>query len=312
MKRVLLFAWVLMFLLAACGPQTPAEDPNLVYTQAAGTVVAQLTAVSALTPSVTPSLTPEPTATVTETPVPTETPAPTPTPSPTWIWNPAGKATAPILAYGTVGEGSSAEDDTPVEVFDQHLLTLQQAGYTPITLAQLSEAVYKGANLPQRPVVITFDKNSAGIYTQAFPRLQKYGYVATVFTVVNEIDTNGKLTTQQLKDLAAAGWEIGSSGMSRINLTGMPELLSQEIAGSREELQKKLGVPITSFAYPGGAVNDFVAARVANYGYYAGATLLATFDHYAGSLFYLGRFAVRNNQDMTNFLAMLPWKPAAP
>jgi len=87
-----------MFLLAACGPQTPAEDPNLVYTQAAGTVVAQLTAVSALTPSVTPSLTPEPTATVTETPVPTETPAPSPTPSPTWIWNPAGKATAPILA----------------------------------------------------------------------------------------------------------------------------------------------------------------------------------------------------------------------
>jgi hypothetical protein len=69
------------FILAACAPATPTEDPAIKITQIAGTIEAQFTQNAALTPSATP--TPEATATPTMAP-PTATPEvtqvfPTPT-----------------------------------------------------------------------------------------------------------------------------------------------------------------------------------------------------------------------------------------
>jgi hypothetical protein len=63
---------------SAAAPATPTVDPNAIYTQAAQTVVVQLTQVAALTPSATPTKQP----TATNPPKPTATPAPTNTPVP--------------------------------------------------------------------------------------------------------------------------------------------------------------------------------------------------------------------------------------
>jgi hypothetical protein len=63
-------------ILTACSTSTPAptQDVGMLYTQAAGTVIAQLTA------AVTPTLPPTATTVPTDTPVPSDTPAPTNTP----------------------------------------------------------------------------------------------------------------------------------------------------------------------------------------------------------------------------------------
>jgi hypothetical protein len=60
---------VLILMVAACSKLAPTEDPSTKITEIAATVQAQLTQISALTPSVTPTLAP----TATSTPIP-ETP----------------------------------------------------------------------------------------------------------------------------------------------------------------------------------------------------------------------------------------------
>ena len=57
----------LAFLLAACAEATPTEDPSLKITEVAATVNAELTRISALTPSVTPTIEPTVTPSVTMT-----------------------------------------------------------------------------------------------------------------------------------------------------------------------------------------------------------------------------------------------------
>src|SRR5690242_17405395 len=80
----------LLALTACAGPSTPTVDPNTVYTQAAGTVQAELTRVAAQTPSATPTIAPTDTAEPTQ--APTEA-APTSASQPTQ----AGATQAPVV-----------------------------------------------------------------------------------------------------------------------------------------------------------------------------------------------------------------------
>jgi peptidoglycan/xylan/chitin deacetylase (PgdA/CDA1 family) len=72
----------------------------------------------------------------------------------------------------------------------------------------------------------------------------------------------------QLTRLADAGHEIGSHSRTHEMLTQLGEAgLRDEIAGSRRELQSRLGRPVRSFCYPNGDVNDQAAKLVAQAGY---------------------------------------------
>lgn len=69
------------------------------------------------------------------------------------------------------------------------------------------------------------------------------------------------LTLSEIKCLLAAGMEIGSHTISHPKLSQLPAELSwREIADSRSELERALGVPVWSIAYPFGGT-DAVSAR---------------------------------------------------
>lgn len=136
-KRTRILAGLIVLIavlsLAACAPAKPKEDPNLVYTQAAETVSAQLTLTQAAQPPATqtpePSATPLPPTATVELVVPTLTPLAlqqTNTPAPTatqirvggdgatWAYNspPDGKVFTPgenfQLAFGLLNTGSTS------------------------------------------------------------------------------------------------------------------------------------------------------------------------------------------------------------
>ena len=50
---------------------------------------------------------------------------------------------------------------------------LDDAGYTTITGEALVDHVARGAKLPRKPILLTFDDASAGQYTRALPVLRK-------------------------------------------------------------------------------------------------------------------------------------------
>jgi len=90
-------------------------------------------------------------------------------------------AQVPVLLYRHISD----EAETPTTIspgrFEEHIRALYEAGYTALSLMDLCDYVYKGRELPERPVVITFDDGYLSVYTEAFPVLQRYGYDATVF-----------------------------------------------------------------------------------------------------------------------------------
>ena len=71
-------------------------------------------------------------------------------------------------------------------------------------------------------------------------------------------------------ELAAGPFEIGSHTRTHRDLTGLPACEAEsEIAGSKADLERELGVAVTSFAYPFGAVDPRVRALVERAGYLA-------------------------------------------
>ncbi len=131
------------------------------------------------------------------------------------------------------------------EKFTEQMWLLHAWGYTTITTTMLAEAIREGAELPPRPVLITFDDGNLDNYTNAYPLMQAYGFTGVLYIVGNYIGVDNYLSAAQIKEMARAGWEIGSHTMNHHDLTKLSDLQKQyEITDSREFLEEKLGVPI--------------------------------------------------------------------
>jgi peptidoglycan/xylan/chitin deacetylase (PgdA/CDA1 family) len=79
---------------------------------------------------------------------------------------------------------------------------------------------------------------------------------------------DGMMTWQELRELHADGHEIGSHSRTHAILPLLSDAqLSDEIAGSRQQLRDKLGFEIESFCYPNGDHDERVAAAVERAGY---------------------------------------------
>lgn len=76
------------------------------------------------------------------------------------------------------------------------------------------------------------------------------------------------MSWEQLGRLAEAGWEIGSHTRTHRHLVGLEDnALDDELRGSREDCERRLGRPCRSLAYPYGDSDARVrdATRAAGY-----------------------------------------------
>ena len=77
--------------------------------------------------------------------------------------------------------------------FAAQLGYLREAGFTALTVSGLASALAGArAQLPTRPVVITFDDGFADFHREALPLLRRYGFTATVFVTTGWIADAGR------------------------------------------------------------------------------------------------------------------------
>lgn len=125
----------------------------------------------------------------------------------------------------------------------------------------------------RRTVALTFDDGRDNFYTEAFPRLSRYGYTATVFVVTGWIGKKGYLHGAQLRELHSAGITIGSHTCSHLHLPDLePAQMKMEIERSKEILEQHLQTPATLFCYPFGGFNSQAVEFVRAAGYKAAFT----------------------------------------
>lgn len=185
------------------------------------------------------------------------------------------KIILPILVYHIVRPSYPSDDQavrnlaqTP-EVFDAQMQYLGTAGYHVVSFGDLENYFQKGTPLPKKPIIISFDDGWSDQFQYAFPVLKKYRYTATFFVFTNPIGTHGFLTWDNLRTLRDAGMTIASHSLSHPYLTknASTAALWNEIYGSKQKLEKNLGVPVNEFAYPFGQYDATTTTMVQTAGY---------------------------------------------
>jgi peptidoglycan/xylan/chitin deacetylase (PgdA/CDA1 family) len=187
---------------------------------------------------------------------------------------PARKVSVPVLTYHRVNTlrpgANEIETDLTIEpdVFAEEMHALTQAGFHSITEQQLFEALYKGAALPSKPVLITVDDGYLDDVEHILPVLQREGLKATFFVITGRFHIGGFMNEDQVRQLDQAGMDIGDHTHTHVDLRLLdPGERSRQIAGSRAELAKVLGHPVYSFAYPFGKYDDNVVEAVRRAGF---------------------------------------------
>lgn len=180
-----------------------------------------------------------------------------------------------ILTYHSLDTSGSVISVSP-PAFRRHMEALARRGIQAVTLAELAEAWENGGPLTERPVVLTFDDGFLNVAEHAAPVLSRLGFRATIFAVSGHCGGHNDWPSQspqvprmpllsfpQLRDLASAGFEIGSHGCRHAPLDRVsPAEAETEIAGSRRALEDGLGGAVTSFAYPYGRADAASRALV--------------------------------------------------
>lgn len=182
----------------------------------------------------------------------------------------------PILVYHSIaphhpGQTSDQRElDTDTAVFHAQMAYIARTRHPVVSLASLVDAIEGRGTLPARAVVITFDDGWQSQYDEAFRVLAQDHFTATFFVYTGAIGHGpGFMTWDELREMQRAGMTIGAHSRTHPELTKRGVSLASEIQGSRDDIQKNLGVTPDLFAYPYGDWDDRVAAAVRAAGYRA-------------------------------------------
>ena len=223
---------ILTLLFAACATPTPLPTPTLAPT-----------ATHTLTPA--PTITPTFIPTATFTLVPTSGRTPTATLAIPVLITPDANAfnrdvKVPILMYHYIEPIPSNNKDqiradltvTP-ERFETQLKFLKERGYTSIDLYQFYGALARGAALPPKPIVFTFDDGYADMHEYAFPLMKKYGFTGTIFMITDFTDAQKPeyISWAKALEMAHAGWRLESHTKNH------PSLQGQRVEFQRDQIK---------------------------------------------------------------------------
>lgn len=169
----------------------------------------------------------------------------------------------PVLMYHSISEDPEPsvhpyfKVNTHPEVFQMHLELLRDKGFKPLALSEVY-GVLEQRN-PDKHVVITFDDGLLDFYTNAYPLLRRFGYLATVFLPTGYIserpapnmENHLSLAWTHVREMSNAGVDFGSHSITHPQLALVDHrVMEREIVDSKKMIEDKLCKPVESFAYP--------------------------------------------------------------
>jgi peptidoglycan/xylan/chitin deacetylase (PgdA/CDA1 family) len=176
---------------------------------------------------------------------------------------------AVVLGYHGIGRDPRKEDlfllQVPPRRFRALLEMMLAAGFEFVTVAELIRRAAGGAP-PPGLAAISFDDAMRNNLTTALPILRELGLTATVYVPTGWLGGQSPwigdgdraiLTAHELRELVAAGWEIGAHTITHADLSQLDyAACRREIDGCCAELRVLAGVTVQTLAYPFGHYGD--------------------------------------------------------
>jgi peptidoglycan/xylan/chitin deacetylase (PgdA/CDA1 family) len=239
----------------------------------------------------------------TATTIPTNTPDPPtpttgPTNTPTFVAVPTSeRGFVPILCYHHIREWekTDSEEDrayiVPPSQLEEHLRYLKDNSYHAVVSEDIYQYYANGKPLPEKPIMLSFDDDDDNQFTNAYPLLKKYGFKATFFIMTVTMDKENYMTSDQIKELDRAGFDIQPHTWDHHMVTDYKtdDDWQLQIVGPRKTLEGLLGHPAPYFAYPFGVYSKETAEKIKSYGYKAAFRLREVMDDTADPLFAIKR-----------------------
>jgi peptidoglycan/xylan/chitin deacetylase (PgdA/CDA1 family) len=196
----------------------------------------------------------------------------------------------PILMYHHLEKDLNNNVVISPENFEDQIKSLKDDGYNTITAQQLYDYLNDSIQLPQNPVLITFDDGYLSNYEMAYPILKKYKMHAEFFVIASRILEEGVETSypneipkmkwdhlREIKDYITiqshtwdAHYKLKSSNGNEIaaiygpayingkmeNKKEYEERVKNDFIRSRNLIKEKLGYDPIAISYPFGVTSN--------------------------------------------------------
>ena len=202
--------------------------------------------------------------------------------------------------------------------FEKQMKWFYENKWNSFTISQL----IKLDEIPNKSFVITFDDGYEDNFINAFPLLEKYGFKATIYIVLNrfeqnwatdkdvnqssnELNNEKMLSNEQINEMINSGLiEIGSHTLDHVNL---PKLTNEEktiqLKESKEKIEEIFNITCNSFAYPFGFFDED-SVKIVNEANYTNSTTTvnSVFDKNKYTNFEIPRIMISGRQGLFSFI----------
>jgi len=172
----------------------------------------------------------------------------------------------PILGYHRVDNIGTTYYTNLTDFADQ-MEWLNSSGYTTITFKHFVNYTLGLYELPDNPVILSFDDGNRNVYTNATPIMDLYDFVGCANIPTGSVGTAGKMNWTDLQNLSDKGWEIVSHSVTHSNfLTLSSAERIAEFNDSKNAIDGNIsGYNTTSFIYPYTTFNETTNAEASVY-----------------------------------------------
>jgi len=225
--------------------------------------------------------------------------------------------TAQVIVFGYhrfVDKVKRPDTEITPAAFEAQMTELKDKGITVIPMQDFLAWKRSEKSIPPRCAVITFDDGWKSQYDVAWPILKKYNYPVTLFIYTEGVrgghfGGGEALSWEQLAEMRDAGVDIQDHSAThqdlrkpydkvakkRLSPSEYDQWLQDEIVGSKNLLEQRLGIKVNCFAVPYGFYNQHIKDVCKAAGYEAVFTVYGQPLTFNSPMDSLGRYLIEAN-----------------
>jgi len=233
--------------------------------------------------------------------------------------------------YHQVKNSGFGNDVISPKEFESDLKYLKENHYNTLTMTQLIDYVHDKKELPQNPVILSFDDGYLSTYLNVYPLLKEYDMKIVLSIIGKSVDDFSKVcdenidyshvTWDEVKEMQQSGLveiqshsynlhkitkeRYGCSQMANESLEHYEEFLSNDINTLQEKIMSVTGSSPNTFIYPYGKYNDKLETIIKKLGFKATITCkfgVNVINNDPDTLYSLKRIRRAHNQSIQKML----------